>query len=180
MTVSERTYQIVIGVLVLIILIGGWFLFAQNRPGGLAAMFEASVATSPSSGMASTSSEASEAYPMPSTSVQAAPTTMTGAGESVQVFDQVAGMSVAVQSVTLDQAGWVAVRDAGGRILGAAWFPAGTQKGVSVSLLRATVAGQRYQVLLYADDGDKAFDMHKDTLITSADGSVAGTTFTAK
>jgi hypothetical protein len=100
-------------------------------------------------------------------------------GEAVSVGDQPAGSYVMVKSVTLPQMGWVAVRDSSGRTLGAARFEAGTYSAVQVPLLRNTVSGEHYQVLLYIDDGDKVFDLHKDTLVMNADGSVAGTTFTA-
>jgi hypothetical protein len=102
---------------------------------------------------------------------------MVSSGETVTVQDQAAGPSVSVASVTLNQMGWVAIRDADGRVLGAARFDAGTYANVSVPLLRATVAKSSYQVLLYIDDGDRQFDLHKDILITGADGGVAGTTF---
>lgn len=105
---------------------------------------------------------------------------MTGSGEAVSVANQASGTEVAVSSVTLSQPGWVAVRDSGGRTLGAAWFDAGTHADVSVPLLRGTESGQNYQVLMYADDGDHQFDFHTDILITNADGSVAGTTFSAE
>ncbi len=173
---SERNYQIIIGILVLIIIIGGWFIVAKP-------------ATSPSgevtdNGSASTSSDQSAASsgadPSGSSSVPAQNTpTTSDSSDFVSVVDQSAASSVAVASVSLGQDGWVAVRDADGRILGAGWFPTGTQTDVSVPLLRATAAGQHYQILLYTDDGDKLFDFHKDMLVANSDGSVAGTTFTA-
>jgi hypothetical protein len=36
-----------------------------------------------------------------------------------------------------------------------------------------------YQVLVYVDDGDKSFDLHKDTLVMSSDGAVSGAMFSA-
>jgi hypothetical protein len=96
----------------------------------------------------------------------------------VEVADQPAGSIVAIHSVTLVKMGWVAVRDNEGRILGAARFDEGTHTGI-VELLRNTVAGNSYQVLLYVDDGDRAFDLHKDILVSESDGRVAGTTFVA-
>ncbi|HEY4516956.1 MAG TPA: hypothetical protein VJG64_03340 [Candidatus Paceibacterota bacterium] len=176
---NERTYQIVIAVLVFIIVVGGWWVVVRNRDAGLAGIAGSTMATTSDAGVDAGAGD-SAALPTSSASVPSGGSTMPAGGEAVQVFDQVAGMSIAVQSVTLDQPSWVAVRDAGGRILGAGWFPVGTQSQVTVSLLRGTVAGERYQVLLYADDGDKKFDWHKDALITEAGGSVAGTTFTAK
>jgi len=101
-------------------------------------------------------------------------------GDSVSVSSQGAGMSVTVASVSLSQPGWIAIRDNTGRTLGAALFPAGTHADVSVPLLRATQAGQRYQALLYFDDGKKSFDLHTETLVENSDGSIAGTTFSAQ
>ena len=104
---------------------------------------------------------------------------VTMSGQAVTVVDQPAGSIVKVASVTLPDIGWVAVRDNNGRVLGARRFEAGTNENVEVILLRNTVAGEKYQVLLYVDDGDKAYDLHKDSLVMNADASVAGTTFTA-
>lgn len=98
--------------------------------------------------------------------------------ESVSVADQPAGDTVTIASVTFTEVGWVAVRDDRGWTLGAKRFEPGTHSNVAMSLLRATEAGQRYQVLLYIDDGDGAFDLDKEILVTRSDGSVAGVTFT--
>lgn len=100
-------------------------------------------------------------------------------GNAVSVSDQPAGSFVTIASATLPQTGWVAVRDAAGKTLGAKRLDAGTAEAVQVPLLRNTVTGEKYQVLLYTDDGDKTFDLHKDTLVTNSDGTVAGASFTA-
>jgi hypothetical protein len=34
--------------------------------------------------------------------------------------------------------------------------------------------------LVYVDDGDKQFDLHKDILVTGGDGTVAGDVFSAQ
>lgn len=99
--------------------------------------------------------------------------------ESVQVADQPAGAEVKVSSLALSEIGWVGIRDNEGRVLGAGRFDAGSFENVTVPLLRATAAGDSYQVLLYADDGDKEFDLHKDALILGSDGGIAGTNFKA-
>ena len=99
--------------------------------------------------------------------------------ESVSVSDQPAGNIVAVSSVTFTQSGWIAVRDDRGWTLGAGRFEAGTHTNAAVSLLRATIPGERYQVLLYIDDGEEEFDFKKEILVTRSDGSIAGTTFKA-
>jgi hypothetical protein len=98
-------------------------------------------------------------------------------GASLNVADQPAGLEVRVSSLLLTENGWVGIRDIEGRVLGAGRFEAGTFKDVTVPLLRATVAGESYQALLYVDDGDKEFDLHKDILISGPDGGVAGTNF---
>ena len=99
--------------------------------------------------------------------------------ESVRVEDQSAGMEVKVLSLSLREMGWVGIRDSDGRVLGAGRFDAGSFENVAVPLLRATAAGESYQVLLYADDGDREFDLHKDILISGPNGGVAGTNFKA-
>lgn len=99
--------------------------------------------------------------------------------EFVQVADQPAGMEVKVSSLALSEMGWVGIRDDEGRVLGAGRFDAGNFADVTVPLLRATVAGDSYQALLYVDDGDRAFDLKKDALIIGPDGDVAGTNFKA-
>ncbi len=106
--------------------------------------------------------------------------TVTMEGGSVTVVDQSAGSVVKVSSATLPQVGWIAVRDAKGWVLGARRFEAGTNSDVEVMLLRDTIAGGTYQVLLYSDDGDGQYDLHKDSLVMNPDASVAGTTFTAQ
>jgi hypothetical protein len=84
-----------------------------------------------------------------------------------------------VPSLRLTSPSWVAVKAANGSILGAALFPADATEG-TVSLLRATQAGERYEVIIYADAGDKTFDLHKDTLIINNDGTPVSTAFTAQ
>lgn len=158
MDIKNKNTQAIIGaVVVVIVLLAGWLLFA--RPAG-----NGKTATSTATSGSTTTGENLN----PS---------MVGTGEAVTVRDQAAGTSVSVASVTLNQMGWVAVRDENGRVLGAARFDAGTWNNVSVPLLRATAATSSYQVLLYADDGDKQYDLHKDILIMGANGGVAGTTF---
>lgn len=106
--------------------------------------------------------------------------TVVAEGNSVSVEDQPAGMSVMLASATLSQEAWIAVRDSMGRTLGAALFPAGTQKDVTVPLLRTTSAGENYQVLVYFDDGTKTFNLKTETIVLNPDGTVAGATFLAQ
>jgi cytoskeletal protein RodZ len=178
---KERTYQIIIAILVIVILVGG--LIAFRRPQqvsstDLSVSATSSVSTNEGADLsqaASTTDEAGSSQAGESSTGNVAP----AAGESVSVADQPAGMSVSVGSVTLNQSTWIAIRDSEGRTLGAALFPAGSQTDVSVPLLRATTAGESYQALLYVDDGDKQFDLHKDAIVTGESGNVVGSAFSA-
>ena len=156
-TKSNNTRVIIGAVVVVVVLLAAWLLFARPAGNGDTTTNTATSSSSTSTGNLNPS--------------------MVSTGEAVTVRDQAAGASVAVASVTLNQMGWVAVRDENGRVLGAARFEAGTMSDVSVPLLRATTASSSYQVLLYIDDGDREFDLHKDILIMGANDGVAGTTF---
>ena len=157
-TKSNNTRAIIGAVVVVVVLLAVWLLFARSAGNG---------------NTVTDTETPSESTP---TGDNLNPS-MVSTGEAVTVRDQAAGASVAVASVTLNQMGWVAVRDENGRVLGAARFEAGTMSDVSVPLLRATTASSSYQVLLYIDDGDREFDLHKDILIMGANDGVAGTTF---
>lgn len=99
----------------------------------------------------------------------------------LKVVDQKAGNTVAIDSIAYPaNAGWVVVRDFAndtvGNVLGAARF--NTTDGLeakNVPLMRDTIAGKSYAVFFFTEDGDKDFDMKKDTVI---DGVRA--TFTAQ
>ena len=86
------------------------------------------------------------------------------------VNDQPAGMRVMIESVSMDQVGWVVVREDRngefGNILGAQRFDIGSSNG-EVELLRNTVEGGTYYAVIYGDDGDMKFDYEKDTPILS-------------
>jgi len=101
-------------------------------------------------------------------------------GNSVSALDQSAGKKILLKSVMLSQEAWVAIRDSSGKTLGAGLFSAGVHYDVSVSLLRATEAGQNYQALIYFDDGSKTFNLKTETIVLNPDGSVAGSTFNVK
>jgi hypothetical protein len=87
---------------------------------------------------------------------------------AVAVSSQKAGASVLIDSVTVPPPGvWVAVQDVNedgslGNVLGAARVkqPA---SAVVVALLRATLPGQRYAVVLYRDDGNGQFSLAGDS-----------------
>lgn len=94
---------------------------------------------------------------------------------SLGVLDQDAGSSVAIQSASFPTTdGWIVVREStngeGGSILGAARYSTGA--GLipeSVTLLRATEAGQTYQVLFFTENGDLVFDLRGDAPISGTE-----------
>lgn len=163
MKISERTYQVIIGILALALLAGAWWIFGVQQSGTTAVATPGSQQSG--SGGATSGTGASSSAQV--------------GGDAVSVGDQPAGSFVIVESVAVPQMGWVAVRDSSGRVLGAARVEAGTHSAVQVELLRNTVAGEMYQVLVYVDDGDRSFDLHKDTLVMNADGAVSGAIFSA-
>jgi hypothetical protein len=115
--------------------------------------------------------------PLPSPQIDAAATTMSifppDSGD-VAVSNQPAGVSVLVDSVTVPPPGvWVAVQDVNedgtlGNVLGAA-LVGHPESNVSVALLRNTLPGQKYAVVLYRDDGDGQFELGSDSLYVDFD-----------
>ena len=100
--------------------------------------------------------------------------------ESISVEDQTAGLEVMVEEVTLSEAGWIAVREVingeMGNILGATRIKeAGTSTDISVKVLRPTMAGQDYAIVIYRDDGDEDFDFNFDSLVVSGSEPVSAT-----
>lgn len=88
--------------------------------------------------------------------------------EAVVVADQPAGSGVLVDEVRIAPPGvWIAVHETVGErlgnILGAARTH-GPASGVTVPLLRATLPGRTYAVVLYRDNGDGAFDHTTDSV----------------
>lgn len=96
---------------------------------------------------------------------------------------QTAGKSVYVKNVSLSDNAWVVVREdaAGemGNILGAQWLPKGTASETTVDLLRGTVSGKKYYVVLYNDNGDRIFGTSSDLPMKNK-GSLISATFTVK
>lgn len=85
------------------------------------------------------------------------------------INNQAAGARVTVSNITVAKDSWVAVRDsldgAIGNILGAVMVSAGTHENVNVPLMRATVKGSNYFLVVYEDDGDHVFDYKKDRML---------------
>ena len=105
-------------------------------------------------------------------------TSNTVSSNNITVSDQLTGGMVKIDSVSLTFDGWVVVHeDASGEpgwILGAQRFDSGAYSGGQVELLRNTVAGSKYHVMLHEDDGDKMFNhkldipyMNGTTMITA-------------
>ena len=98
-------------------------------------------------------------------------TVSLGESDDIEVENQAAGQTVSVKSVSLGQTTWLAVRDNNngvlGNILGAKRLEIGKHTDVKIELLRPTLAEKSYFVVLYADDGDLAFDYKKDKLMES-------------
>lgn len=108
-------------------------------------------------------------------------------GFAFSVEDQPAGgvVSLGDSPVYPTAAGWVVVHeDADGELgnaLGAARYnTAGNLTPNQVTLLRGTSAGATYHVVWYVDDGDRIFDMERDTLVTTSAGGAVRATFIAQ
>jgi hypothetical protein len=99
----------------------------------------------------------------------------------INVIDQKAGTMVSIGSVDMPVNGWVVVHEdrngAPGNILGAQRFDAGSYAGGQVELLRTTLIGGQYYVMLHVDDGDKLFDHKLDMPLASTAGIVSATFF---
>lgn len=86
----------------------------------------------------------------------------------VVVRDQAAGATSIVASVAVPMPGvWVTVREVSGDTLGNVLGAARArvpQDNLEISLLRDTMSGGRYAIVLYRDDGDDQFDLSKDSI----------------
>lgn len=175
---NDTSNRIVAAIILALIFIGGWWLIARNASIGQVTDSDTDVQQETQNAAPTSSSTVSPTSVLGPLSEDTP--TIAGSRESIDVVDQGAGMSVKVKAATFVQVGWIAVRDVDGRTLGAGRFEPGVHADVEVPLLRATTAGGRYQVLIYVDDSDREFDLHKDILVTGADGSVAGDIFSAQ
>ncbi len=91
---------------------------------------------------------------------------------AVSAQDQPAGLKVIIDSATMSEQGWIVIHEdrdgAPGNILGARRFETGTSSG-EVTLLRNTVEGGTYYVMIHTDDGDGEFDYTKDLPVMEND-----------
>lgn len=101
---------------------------------------------------------------------------------AILVRDQKAGIVVNVELVTLENTGWVVIHEdnngALGNALGAQLFLAGVNSG-TVDLLRGMEAGKTYHAAIRQDDGDNAFDLVKDFLLSDGKGNPVQVSFIA-
>src|SRR3989338_1130672 len=176
---NDTSNRIIAAILIALAFIVGWWLIARNASTGNISDLVGGVADDVTEEGTPASSFAVNPSSVLGPLSDEVPT-IAGSKESIDVVDQGAGMSVKVKAATFVQMGWIAVRDVDGRTLGAGRFEPGVHVDVEVPLLRATVPGERYQVLIYVDDGDKQFDLHQDILVMRGDGSVAGDVFSAQ
>ena len=100
--------------------------------------------------------------------------------EYIVVEDQLAGERVLINEISISVSSWAVVHeDVGGvpgNALGAQRFDKGLHSG-TIDLLRSTNFNQNYYVLLYRDDGDRKFDLEKDSLVIGDDNNPIGDTF---
>lgn len=108
----------------------------------------------------------------------------TASEADIVVSNQPSGNSVMISELLMPQGGgWVVVHEhEGGALknaLGAKYFEEGSWSG-TVSLLRNTVVGQTYFVVIYEDDGDRRFSMVNDRpFVDLTTGQVIRKQFTA-
>lgn len=154
---NTKTQQWAIaGVVVVALALGGWWFFTGAATNSID---DDTVTPSEKSTETGTTSSVSDGRP----------TVGAQTGEEVRADDQPAGDNVRVVEARLARVSWIAVRD-DMRIYGAARVTppegGGTVNDITVPLLRNTEAGKTYSVVVYADDGDGAFDFKKDALVT--------------
>ncbi len=119
---------------------------------------------------AQTVSPVSAEFPAPGKTATSTPldtSLPTDTSGSLSVSEQVAGSSVAIESVTVPPPGvWVAVREVEkgqlGNVLGAVRAK-GPRSNFTVPLLRNTKPGTTYAVELYRDNGDEFFNAASDS-----------------
>lgn len=123
--------------------------------------------------------------PTPETPPQQGQATNQFSGNNtIAVSDQIGGSnSVTIDNINLDKAGFIviAIPDASGKlsqILGTSkLLSAGKKLDLEIPVKATLDSNINYTALIYTDDGDRIFNINKDTLI---EGPKAKATFTAK
>lgn len=99
--------------------------------------------------------------------------------DAIEADNQIAGNKVFIKKVSLAESSWVAIQElATGKILGAQMFGVGESSG-DVDLLRDTAPESMYSAIILSDDGDKIFDLKKDSYALNSDGKVISVLFKA-
>ncbi len=168
---AETKQWAITGSIVVVLVLLLWWGVSHKRPATPVVDVPTAVATTSSGGQFAVAAPAPTVHPLPQTAV--------ASGETVTVEDQAAGTEVHLSEATLKQPSWIAIRDTKGHVLGAHWFGASVEDQ-TFTLLRSTSAGQVYQAVIYVDNGDKKFDLHADTLLTSSEDAPVSSTFTAQ
>ena len=100
--------------------------------------------------------------------------TILKSDKQVEVNAQPAGGTVLVDSATLPEEGWIVVHEVISEVvanaLGAARGSKGVNTAVTVNLLRGTVSGSTYAVVLYNDKADREFSLVTDMPLTNDSG----------
>ncbi len=167
---SSRRLALIVGaVVVLVLLVGAWLTWGNGSTSGTATSTDQMMGSSTDSG----------------TDMTGVPTTGSSTGGLTVVSPQSAGLSVAIAKINVPQPTWIVVYDsmngAPGRALGATlFFPESNGNGGTVSLLRATTAGQTYFVGESVDSGDRVFSLHGDQQLVGSDGKPVWYSFTAQ
>jgi hypothetical protein len=117
------------------------------------------------------------------TKIEVGASDVTLSGENaILVRDQKPGIIVNVELVALENAGWVVIHEDNngilGNALGAQLFLAGVNSG-TVELLRGMEAGNTYYAVVRQDDGDGAFDLARDLLLSDGRGNPVQVSFIA-
>lgn len=104
-------------------------------------------------------------------------------GSVLGIPQQTAGKSVLVSHITVTQPTWAVVYEraaAGfGNALGAKLFISAETSG-SIPLLRETLSGKTYAVVLERDNGNRTYELAGDTPLRDASGNPVMVEFTAK
>ena len=162
---SNTTNWVIIGAVVVVLLLGGVWLMQRSTDESM------------DSGTPTTGTNTGGNGTTPTTGTGTTPITTSAEGEKITVDNQAAGVSVRIASMNLTRETWGAVRDERS-ILGAGRFAAGTASG-SVELLRGTEAGKSYSVVVYIDNGNRAFDLTGDELVTGVSDTFMATAATS-
>lgn len=96
---------------------------------------------------------------------------------SLVIKDQVAGITVIVNSAILDVPGFVAIRDSSGNILGTSPLLAPGENS-SVFVTARIIKGNIYYGTIYADNGNGKFS-NSDAELKDASGNVVSASFKA-